>query len=100
MEHFVEIILAVISLVSSGGFIVSSSQLRKSKAQAEKEELDLSQSYIEMFKANIYEPLEKELQRLRRSIEKVNVCPYRNQCPVSRELFNARQDGAPDCDNC
>lgn len=88
-----EIILAVIALIGNAGWIVSRSQLRKNKAQAEKEELDLSQEYVNSFRENIYIPLEKELQKLRASIERVNVCPHRANCPVARELY--RTEGEP-----
>lgn len=96
MEHLVEIILAVISFISSAGFVVSRTQLRKSKAEAEKEELDLSASYVESFKRDIYKPLQAELLRLRKSIEKINTCPYRGNCPVAGQLFTDEQT----TDNC
>lgn len=98
MEHITEIILSIVSFVTSAGFIVSRTQLRKNKAQAEKEELDLSTSYVESFKQNIYAPLQQELKRLRESIEKINVCPYRGDCPVAAQLFCSKET-ASDSDN-
>lgn len=90
----IEIILAVIALVGNAGWVATRSQLRKSRAEAEREELDLSASYVEKFHQNIYLPLEKDLQKLRLSIEKINVCPHRADCPVARQLFlgEARED--------
>lgn len=92
-----EIILAVITLVSSSGWVVSRSQLRRSKAQAEKEELDLSAEYVKSFKNEIYEPLRSELQKLRQSIEKINNCPHRGNCPVAHELYNHPSESDNQC---
>lgn len=86
MDNLIQIILAIIALVGNAGWIATRSELRKSKAQAEHEELDLSADYVEKFRENIYLPLERELQKLRQSIEKINVCPYRSDCPVAREM--------------
>lgn len=55
----IEIILAVIALVGNAGWVATRSQLRKSRAEAEREELDLSASYVEKFHQNIYLPLER-----------------------------------------
>lgn len=85
-----EIILAFVSLLSSCGWLVSGrkyrQEVRKSRAEAEREELDLSVQYIKEFKDNIYEPLQEEVRKLRTAIEAVGTCQHRDGCPVMDKL--------------
>ena len=86
-----EIILAILALLGNCGWFISGrkhrEEIRQARAEAERSELDLSQEYVSSFRENIYQPLADELQKLRASIEKINICPYRADCPVARQLY-------------
>lgn len=85
-----EIILSLISLLAGCGWLVSGrkyrAEVRKAKAEAEREELDVSVQYIKEFKQNIYEPLQEEVRKLRTAIEAVGTCKHRSDCPVTDKL--------------
>ena len=85
-----KIILAIITLLSSCGWFVSGrkyrQEVRKSRAEAEREELDLSVQYVKEFKENIYDPLQEEVRKLRTAIEAVGTCEHRDDCPVIDKL--------------
>lgn len=91
MEHIVSIILALLALLGGCGWFVSGrkykGEVKQVMAEAERAELDLSAEYVRTFKEQIQKPLEDELHKLRQSIEKINRCKYRRQCPVARRLY-------------
>ena len=95
MENLVSIILALVALLGNCGWLVSGRKYRhevhKAQAEANSEDFQLSKQYVDEFKANIYEPLAEELQKLRTAIEKVSDCPYYGQCPVVHQLHQ-RED--------
>lgn len=86
----IEIILAIITLLSSCGWFVSGRkhrhEVRKAKAEAEQVEFNLSVQYVQEFKKNISEPLEEEIRQLRNAIKAVGTCEHRADCPVMDEL--------------
>ena len=86
----IKIIQTLVSLLSSCGWIVGGKkykhEVRKSRAQAEKEELDLSVQYVKEFKENIYAPLQEEVRKLRTAIEAVGTCAHRDTCPIVNKL--------------
>lgn len=87
-----KIILSLISLLSRCGWVVSGrkyrQEVRKAKAEAEREELDLSVQYINEFKENIYEPLQEEVKKLRTAIEAIGSCEHRDECPVMDRMHD------------
>lgn len=95
-----EIILALIAIVGNCGWLLSGKkyreEVRKERAEAERAELDLSREYVDNFKENIQKPLEAELQKLRQSIERINRCKYRKQCPVARRLYQCEASQGTD----
>lgn len=86
----IQIILALIALLGNCGWFISGrkyrQEVRKSQAEAEHEELNLSVQYVQQFKQNIYEPLQQEVRKLRAAIEAVGACEHRSQCPVLHSL--------------
>lgn len=94
-----KIILALITLLSSCGWIVSGrkyrQEVRKSSAEAEQEELNLSVNYVKEFQENIYEPLREEVHKLRTAIEAVGTCPRRDSCPVLDRLCDSTAETEP-----
>lgn len=87
-----EIILALIALLGNCGWFISGrkhrQEVRKAKAEAEREEFDVSVQYIKEFKDNIYVPLQKEVEKLRLAIDSVGRCEHRNECPVVDQLHS------------
>lgn len=100
MNSIFEIILAIIAVIGNCGWFISGKkyheEIRKAKAEAEKAELDLSLEYVNKFQENIQKPLEAELQKLRQSIERINRCRYRKQCPVARRLYQCEATQSSD----
>lgn len=98
-----EIILALISLLGGCGWFVSARkyrhEVRKTKAEAEREELDLSVEYVQKFNENIFEPLQREVKLLRLAIEEVGRCSHRADCPVMDKLHSVPQISTGDRDN-
>lgn len=76
-----EIILALLALLGNCGWFVSG---RKHRAEANRENFDLSVEYINEFKTNIYEPLCQEVQKLRKAIEAISTCPHLSDCPAKK----------------
>lgn len=90
------IILAVINLLSTCGWFVAGRKHRQEveslKADIRMKDMELAQKFVSEFIKNIVEPLEarvneltNEVNRLKDAIEKVNDCPYRDNCPVRRK---------------
>lgn len=68
-------------------------QVEASKTETRGDELDNVKKAMAILMEQVVEPLKKEidgirkeLARLRRAVEKVNVCPHAATCPVSLEL--------------
>ena len=95
------------------GLLSIRSELKKARAEAEKAmaEADtvkitntenatriLIENIVEPLKEELNEtrkelnPIKRELARLRKAVEAIQLCPYRGECPVLAEL----QDGADD----
>ncbi len=98
-EAILSIVLAIISMVSGCGWIVNRRKYKQEvenlKAETLQKYMDLAKEYVEQFRINIVEPLQKEVHNLRTeinqlkdAIEKVNDCPYRDNCPVRKRLHN------------
>lgn len=103
-----EIILAIIEAVLGGTLIVTLVTLRSTKKKASEEaksmEIDNNKRLMDSFNEYIVEPLKKEVnglrkdvRRLNRAIEKINDCPRAANCPVRRELQDAKDN--PETDN-
>lgn len=93
----IEIILALISLLASCGWLMSGrkyrQEVRAAKAEAEQKEFDISKEYVKEFRENIAQPLQEEVQKLRAAIEAVNSCEHRNECPVVEKIVG-REEGS------
>ncbi|MCQ2295132.1 MAG: hypothetical protein MJZ67_05715 [Bacteroidales bacterium] len=91
----IEIILAIISLLTSCGWLVSGKkyrqEVRAAQAEAEQKEFDVSKEYVKEFRENIAKPLQEEVQKLRSAIEAVNTCSHRAECPVVDKLHEGAQ---------
>lgn len=88
------IILSFVALFGNCGWLLSHrkyrAEVRKTKAEAEREELDVSVQYVKEFKENIYEPLQEEVKKLRTAIERVGNCEHRSDCPVIDHLHSPK----------
>lgn len=101
------IILATITLLGGCGWLIDRrryrQQVRSLEADNRKKDLDLSRDYVEHFKANIVEPLQKEVRGLRRdvknlreAIKRINDCPHSADCPVYDELQRQQAESNPE----
>lgn len=72
-------------------------------AENEQKQMGLAKDYVDEFRNNIVEPLQKEVKGLRRdvknlknAINKINDCPHSAGCPVRGELQKQQdhEDGA------
>lgn len=81
------------------GAVVGSLLARaKYRAEVKNSELDNVRKANDMLMESVVEPLGKELkglrrdvQRLRKAVEKIPLCPHAADCPVSRELQNSAE---------
>lgn len=101
MDGFISISLAVLAIVGNCGWLIDGRKhrhdVRKAKAEAESAEFSISKDYVREFRENIYLPLEEELQKLRRSIEKASACKYSSCCPVTHELRQQSESNGGSC---
>lgn len=88
-----ELLLAIVALLGNCGWFVSgrkySQEVRRIRTETQQREFDLGKQYVVEFKQNIYEPLHQELQLLRKAIEAVNSCDYRDNCPVTDRMHDS-----------
>ena len=95
--EWTSIVLALIALLSSCGWLVSGRKYRQEveslKADNRQKDMDLSKMYVHEFKENIAEPLRQEVRELRNevdllrnAIQRINDCPMAPDCPVLGEL--------------
>lgn len=110
---FLNIIFGAGLVTTIVGLLSVRSELKKARADAEKAmaEADavkitntenatriLIENIVEPLKEELNEtrkelnPIKRELARLRKAVEAIQLCPYRGECPVLAEL----QDGADD----
>ena len=91
------IILAVISLISSCGWVIDRKKHRQEveclRADVKRKEMDLSRDYVTEWRTYIAEPLQREVGELRQevaalrnAIQKIDACAHRDNCPVIGEL--------------
>ena len=89
-NNIITIILAVLTLFGNCGWLVSHAkyrqEVRRIKANAEREELDLSTEFVKQFRSQIYNPLADELKMLRAAIATIKDCPRYPNCPVSKTM--------------
>lgn len=81
--NWTEIILGLLTLISTGGWIVNRRKYR----------LDLSTEFVTKFHELIAKPLEAEVEKLRNevkelkdAIEGIYDCAYRDDCPVRKRM--------------
>jgi outer membrane lipopolysaccharide assembly protein LptE/RlpB len=90
------IILGLITLLGGCGWVIDRKKHRQEieslKADIRQKNMDLGKMYVDEFHKNIVKPLEvrvedltNEVNRLKDVIEKVNDCPYRDECPIRRD---------------
>ncbi len=95
--NYTEIILSVITLLSSCGWFLNHRKYRQEveslKADNRQKDMDLSKMYVDEFRENIAEPLRlevrdlrNEVDLLRHAIQRINDCPLSADCPVLDEL--------------
>ena len=77
-------------------------EIESLKADNRMKDMELAQKFVDEFIKNIVRPLEarvdeltNEVNRLKDAIEKVNECPYRDNCPVrhKRVRKQSQDDG-------
>lgn len=95
MIDVTSIVLGVLTLAGGCGWVVNR---RKYKAEVQQKCMDLAKEYVEEFRRNIGEPLQKEVGQLRQevkelkdAVEGINDCPYRAECPVRDKLQRQSQ---------
>ena len=92
-----QIILAVTTLLAACGWFTSGCKHRRETesiaADNKKKEMELGKMYVDEFRETIVKPLQtemgglkREVTKLRKAVDKVNDCDYRNNCPVRAEL--------------
>lgn len=109
MADWTEVLRIVAEAAVSGGLVVTLVTLKAARKKAENEaeglaadneqkSMDLAKNYVDEFRANIVEPLQKEVKGLRRdvknlknAINKINDCPHSAECPVYGELQKQQQ---------
>jgi outer membrane lipopolysaccharide assembly protein LptE/RlpB len=90
---FTSVILGLITLLGGCGWVIDRKKYRQEveslRADNRQKEMNLSRAYVDEFHKNIVKPLEvrvedltNEVNSLKSAIEKVNDCPYRDNCPV------------------
>jgi len=103
-EMITSIVLAVISMVSSCGWVVNRRKYRQEVKSLEAENrqkyMDLAKEYVEEFRKNIGEPLQQEVgelrnevKQLRYAVQRINECAHRSDCPVRDELMRKQSEG-------
>lgn len=97
MSMMIEIILAVITLLSGCGWFISGRKYRQEvesiRADNRQKALDLSTEFAEKFRELIGQPLETEviklrnqIKELRDAIETIYDCAHSSNCPVRKRL--------------
>lgn len=110
---YTSIILALITLLGGCGWIFDRKRHKQEvaglKADNEAKDMQLSKTYVDEWKTNIAEPLQREVKGLRRdvkkltnAVQKANSCVHSDDCPVINELQNQQRDNdgngqQPDC---
>ena len=96
------IVLAVIGMVSGWATYwfdrkKHRQEIESLKADIRQKNMDLGKVYVDEFHKNIVKPLEvrvedltNEVNRLKNAIEKVNDCPYRDNCPVRHDGMRSK----------
>ena len=102
--NWTEVILGVMTLLSTCGWFVAGRKYRQEveglKADNRQKDMDLSKMYVDEFRNNIAEPLQREVgelrievNQLRYALQKIGDCPHSASCPVYDELQRQSQDG-------
>ena len=87
------VILAVLTLIGGCGWIVNRrkyrQEVRSLQADNRQKDMDLSKDYVTEWRTYIAEPLQREVNGLRRevaelryAIQQIDRCPHRDACPV------------------
>ena len=95
--NWTEIILGLFTLLSTCGWFVSGRKYKQEiealKADNRQKDMNLSRDYVTEWRTYIAEPLQREVGELRNevaalrnAIQKIDVCPHRDNCPVIGEL--------------
>ena len=95
--EWTSVVLAVISLLSGGGWLLDRHKHRQEieslKADNRQKDMNLSRDYVTEWRTYIAEPLQREVgelrtevAELRHAIQAIDVCPHRDGCPVLDEL--------------
>ncbi len=96
----IEVLSIVLSTLAApiGAVVGAWVQRAKYRAEVKNSELDNVRKANDMLMEGVVEPLSKqikkidrELQRLRKAVEKIPLCPHAADCPVSRELQNSAE---------
>lgn len=95
--EWTSIILAVLTLLSGGGWLLDRHKHRQEieslKADNRQKDMNLSRDYVTEWRTYIAEPLQREVGELRNevaalrnAIQRIGDCPHRAECPVLDEL--------------
>jgi hypothetical protein len=102
--NWTEIVLGLLTFLSGIGWIVDR---RKHKQEVEsltadnrQKNMNLSKMYVDEFRNNIAEPLQREVgelrnevNQLRYAIQRIGDCPHSASCPVYDELLKQSEHG-------
>ena len=91
--NWTEILLGLFTLLSTCGWFVSGRKHRQEieslKADNRQKDMNLSKDYVTEWRTYIAEPLQREVGELRNevaalrnAIQKIDVCPHSDNCPV------------------
>lgn len=95
--NWTEIVLGLMTLLSGCGWFVSGRkhkhEIEGLRADNRQKDMELSKQYVTEFRTFIAEPLQREVNELRRevaqlryAIQKIDACAHRDTCPVIGEL--------------
>ncbi len=95
--NLTELVLGLLTFLSGIGWIVDRRKHRQEveslKADNRQKDMNLSKMYVDEFRNNIAEPLQREVgelrnevNQLRYAIQRIGDCPHSASCPVYDEL--------------
>ena len=98
------IILAIITVLGGCGWLFDhkryTEQVESLKKENKAKDMALAQSYVDEWRKNIAEPLQREVQGLRRDVKKLthaiqqaNNCEHSDNCPVLEQLRHDKPNG-------
>ena len=95
--EWTSIVLGLMTLLGGCGWVIDrkkhKQEIESLRADVKQKELDLSTDFVQKFRTLIADPLEgevgklrMEVKELRDAIQGIYECPFRDECPVRKQL--------------